>query len=156
MSSRRLVVVNLDRFQVGLDVHRVLEVLEVLVERSVVPVPGSPPAVRGLVNLRGQLASVVGARIALGLPPREGPGAVHVVTRNGTDLVVLEADGEDGVVDVDPDGSHDPPGHLPDELADAVVGVHPLEGGLLLELDLDRVLTAAIRSDAPTVAEQVP
>ncbi len=145
MTTQRLVVVRLDRFRVGLDVHRVLEVLAA---RPVVPVPGAPPAVRGLVNLRGQLASVIAARTALGLPPGEESGSVHVVIRSGPHLVVLEADGEEGLVDVTQDGSFETPGHVPTALAASAVCVHPLGGGLVVELDIDHVLRAATRSDA--------
>ncbi len=148
MSAHRLVVFELDRFRVGLDVDRVLEILA---DRPIVSVPGSPPAVRGLVNLRGQLASVIDLRAVLGLPTRGEPGAVHVAIRSGVNTVVLEADGEQGLVDVAPERALDTPGHVPAALAAAVICVHPLEDGLLLELDLDYVLSAATRMDA-TVA----
>ncbi len=145
MSTERLVVIQLGGFRVGLDVHRVLEVL---VDRPVVPVPGSPPAVRGMINLRGQLASVIAARTVLGLPPRGEPGAVHVAIRSGATMVVLEVDGEAGTVDLSREHALGTPGHLPAALAAAVVCVHPLDDGLLLELDIDWVLAAATRTDA--------
>ncbi len=145
MSTERLVVLQLGTFSVGLDARRVLEVL---VDRPVVPVPGSPPAVRGMVNLRGQLASVIAVRTVLGLPTRGEPGAVHVAIRSGATMVVLEADGEGGIVDVAREHALGTPGHLPAALAAAVVCVHPLDEGLLLELDIDWLLGAATRRDA--------
>lgn len=151
MNTRRLVVVGLGGFRVGLDVHRVVEVHRMHAERPVVPVPGAPAAVRGLVNLRGQLASVVAARTALGIPAREGTGAVHVVIRIGSGVVVFEVDGEDGLVDVAPADSFETPGHLPAALAAVVVCVHPLNDALLLEVDIDRMFSSASRSDVSTV-----
>ncbi len=151
MSIQRLVVVELDTFRVGLDVQRVVEVLKVLSERPVVPIPGSPPAISGLVNLRGQVLSVISARTVLGLPPSEDTRAVHVVIRSGANMVLLAADREHGLVDVALEHRLEAPGNFSAALAAAVVGVHTLDDGLLLELDIDWVLSAATGADAAAV-----
>lgn len=143
MSMQRLVVVDLDSFHLGLDVQRVIEVLAA---RPIVPCPGSPPAVAGLVNLRGQLASVIDPRSAFGMTPYDGTDAVHVVVRAGSATVVLEVDDERGLVDVVSENSFETPGHLPASLAAVVVCVHSLDHGLLLEVDIDGVFSSATRT----------
>jgi chemotaxis signal transduction protein len=80
------------------------------------------------------------------MTPYEGTDAVHVVIRTGSSTVVLQVDGERGLVDVEPDDSFETPGHLPSSLAAVVQCVHTLDGGLLLEVDIDGVFRSATRT----------
>lgn len=59
----------------GLDLERVRTVIE---PRSVTRLPGGPPAVIGVINVRGTVVPVVDTAAALGLPPL-GTGDVAAV-----------------------------------------------------------------------------
>ena len=54
----------------GIDVHKVQEVMRTL---EMTPVPLASPAVRGLINLRGQIVTAIDMRRRLGLPPHRQP-----------------------------------------------------------------------------------
>jgi purine-binding chemotaxis protein CheW len=81
--------------QYALAVEHVAEVLRL---NEVTPVPGAPPALLGLLNLRGEAVSVVDVASALGLQGERRPA--HVV------VVVVSDDGRraglaiDAVLDV--------------------------------------------------------
>lgn len=62
----------------------VMQVQEVLRYTEIAPVPGAPQYVIGIVNLRGNVVTVIDARFRFGLPAGE-------VTDN-TRIVILEAD----------------------------------------------------------------
>ncbi|MEE4639270.1 MAG: chemotaxis protein CheW [Wenzhouxiangella sp.] len=64
----------------------VLQIQEILYGGLIEPVPGSPPHVLGVINLRGSIVTVVDTRMRLGLESRE-PGASEWI-------VVLDVLGE--------------------------------------------------------------
>ena len=64
----------------GISVH---VVQEVLVAQTVTPVPLAPPAVQGVVNLRGQIVTVIDLRCRLELPP-EQPGRSPCTSSSAT------------------------------------------------------------------------
>jgi purine-binding chemotaxis protein CheW len=60
---------------------------------ALTPVRGAPPAVRGLLNLRGQIAIVIDPAVRLGQPPLElGPATRLIVLKTGEELVGLCVD----------------------------------------------------------------
>ena len=75
----------------GIDILRVQEIIRPV---PVTRVPHAPPAVDGVVNLRGRIVPVVDARRRFGLPPRtdEGEGRVVVVEVGGRTVgLVMDA-----------------------------------------------------------------
>ena len=69
------------------------DVREVVPDPRLTPVPGAPPAVLGVVNLRGEVVPVLDTAQLLGLPPLERiPYAVIAECDAG--LAGLAADGE--------------------------------------------------------------
>jgi len=68
-----------------------VHVREVVPLRSLVPVPCTPPFVLGLINLRGQILSVVDLRRIFGLPAGtcEDSNPVIVVHREGIEFGLL-------------------------------------------------------------------
>ena len=122
----------------GVGVERVQEVL-----RSQAPtrIPLAPPAIAGLVNLRGQVLTAIDLREQLGLSPRsEGEEPMVVVIRVGTEPVSLLVDTIGAVVDVDPDTFEQPPDTLTGSARDLLIGAYKLPGRLLLALDVDRAV----------------
>jgi purine-binding chemotaxis protein CheW len=60
----------------GVPVEQVREVRDM---QTVTPVPGSPPFVEGVTNLRGQIITVMDLRKRLGLPERKGAGEKIII-----------------------------------------------------------------------------
>jgi len=62
----------------GVDVRRVLEILDLV---PVTMVPGAPSYAPGLINVRGKVVPLVDLRIRLGLPPKKTgrPGRIVVI-----------------------------------------------------------------------------
>jgi purine-binding chemotaxis protein CheW len=122
----------------------VFQVQEVIRAQLMTRVPLAPPAVRGLINLRGQIVTVLDLRVRFRLedrPPTVEP--VNVVVRTAAGPVSLMVDDVGDVVRV-PEGAFEYPpetlGGLPGEL---IRGVYKLDGRLLLVLDAARALDPA-------------
>lgn len=130
----------------------VREIQEVVRRLETTPVPLAPPAVRGLANLRGQIATSISLRHRLGLPPRAaGEGEVTVVVRGEDGPVCLVVDDVGDVVEIDPDAMERAPENLRPAVRDAVRGICKLQDELVLLLDTTRAVeTGAPRGAAAT------
>lgn len=114
----------------GLAIDRVHDVF---IASALTTVPLAPPEIVGLLNLRGRVVTAMCLRRRLGLPDREGGRREMAVG--------LEHQDEIGEVMKLSPSSHEPnPVHLDERWIGLSRGVHRLEHGLLIILDIDAVL----------------
>lgn len=119
-----------------------LEVQEVLRQLDLTEVPLAPHAVRGLLNLRGQIVMAVDLRRQLGLLERRAnQPAMNVIVRAGEDAVSLLVDEIGDVVEAVDDTFEPPPETLRGRVRSAIRGVHKLEKQLMHVLDIERACT---------------
>jgi purine-binding chemotaxis protein CheW len=139
MKPRSFCTFRVDNLTVGVDVTRVQEVLRT---RPVTPVPLSEPCVAGILNLRGQIVTVVDMRSRFGLDASTATGrAVHVVVESRGEVLSLVVDSEGDVVDIDEDNLENVTEVVDDAIGSCVVGTSKVDDTLLLVLDPDRVLS---------------
>jgi purine-binding chemotaxis protein CheW len=127
----------------------VADVQEVLREPEVTPIPGAPAAVRGLVNLRGDIIVATDLRRRLALPARTGDGsAMSLVVRTPDGPAALAVDEVGDVLELVGQAAA-PPETLEAHLRDLAVGVHELDDGLLVVLDAARAARTHEEPGAP-------
>jgi purine-binding chemotaxis protein CheW len=120
-------------------------VQEVFGPRPITPVPHAPPAVRGLVNLRGQILIVIDLKRRLGRPAApEGGRAMNVVVHGPGERpdgpVSLLVDRIDDVLEVGEATFEPPPETLGALERELIIGVYKLPGRLLHLIDICQVL----------------
>lgn len=77
--ERQFCTFHLDSLFLGIEVLRVQEVIRA---QPMTHVPLAPPAVKGLINLRGQIVTAIDLRDRFGLPPLPSEQApMNVVVR---------------------------------------------------------------------------
>lgn len=120
-------------------------VQEVLRHQPVTSLTWASEAVRGLLNLRGQIVTAVDLRRGLKLPPRdERADPTHVVVRFGISAVSLWVDDVGEVLEVDADTREDVPSTLPEGMSEFIRGVYRTPDHLLLALDMPRLMGALV------------
>ena len=133
------VTFRLDNQIYGLPLEVVQEIQQ-LVEFT--PMPDAAPALVGLIDLRGVVVPGIDLRVLVGLPPHtftlETP---MVFCRVRGHVVCLIVDSVEDVVDLPVDALQ-PPSALY-SLADRMIGMCRLPQGLVLLLDIDRVVPEA-------------
>lgn len=141
MAAVSLATFMLDGALFGVPVERVQEVLRA---QPRTPVPLAPPAVDGLLNLRGQVVVALDLRRRLDLSEPADPAAaaalMNVVVRVDDEVISLLVDTIGDVVDVSDEAFEPPPATLPGPARELVRGAYKLDGRLLLALDIDRVV----------------
>lgn len=119
----------------GLEVERIQEVLR---DSVVTAVPRAPSAIRGLINLRGQIVTAVDLRTRFGLPSSDAGGTSTLLVLDGADeLLSLVVDRVGDVVTVEDDHFEEPPDTLKSDSRRLIRGAYKLEHRLLLVLDAD-------------------
>lgn len=85
--ERRFCTFFLGEERYGIDI---LTVREINRQVQITPARGAPPAVRGFMNLRGQIVTVIDPAVRLGYPPREiRPTSRLVILKTNADLASL-------------------------------------------------------------------
>src|SRR3569833_1351775 len=137
-NTRQLATFRLDGDLFGVEVEHVQEELR---SQSITRVPLAPPAVAGLINLRGQVVTAIELRERLGRPARpEGDETVVLVVRLHGEAVSLLVDSIADVVDVNVRDFEAPPDTLDGAGRDLIRGAYQLSGQLLLALDVNRAV----------------
>jgi len=130
---------------VGIDLDRVQEI-----NRHVdpTPVPLMPAHVRGLVNLRGSLVTVLDlGQVLRGQPTAVGARTRTVVVELGDETCGLVVDEVGDVVDVGQRRREPLPSHLPADQRRWFTGLVQLPAELLLLLDVDAVAGHGVPGD---------
>ncbi len=138
---RQFCTFRLDSHLFGLDV---LDVQEIIRQQSVTSVPLAPRMVRGLINLRGRIVTVIDLRLRLGLEERvlDHP-AVNVVVRCAGGATSLMVDEIGDMTSCPEAGREGPPETLRGAIRELITGVYKLSDQLLLVLDTERTIDIA-------------
>ncbi|HSH29073.1 MAG TPA: chemotaxis protein CheW [Thiohalobacter sp.] len=120
----------------------VMLVQEVLRWTEIAPVPGAPDYVLGIINLRGNVVTVIDTRLRLGLPPREPDDASRIVIIEAERQVVgILVDSVAEVMDLNSAEIDSAPNVGNDESSKYIQGVASRDGNLLILIDLNKLLT---------------
>jgi purine-binding chemotaxis protein CheW len=135
----RWVTFRLENEKYGINVMQVQEVLRVT---EIAPVPGAPEYVLGIINLRGNVVTVIDTRKRFGLE--------SIDMDDSTRIVIIESDGQvvgilvdsvAEVVDIRSSNVEQAPNVGTDESAKFIQGVSSIDGELLILIDLNKLLT---------------
>ena len=119
----------------------VMAVRDVIAAQAITRIPLAPPSVAGSLNLRGRIVTVIELRRRLGLPPRpEGAPAMHVVVEHDGEPYGLLVDQVGEVAALPVAGHAAMPPTLDPLWREAAAGVHRRDDGLLVLLDVARLL----------------
>lgn len=119
-------------------------VSEVAVMPRITRVPGSPPFVRGMVNLRGNVLPVLDLALRFGLG-RSREASWLVVVSCDDELLGLAAEAVGKIAGLPRSSIVPPPPRLPAAAAAYLEGVARVAGRFVIMLDLDRLLEGCAR-----------
>lgn len=122
----------------GVDVMRVQEVLRM---PTIAPVPGAPPFVVGIFNLRGTVVTVADANLRFGLAPTADSDATRVMIIEVDDAIVgLKIDAVSDVVEVPVSEVHPTPRVNSKVNPKYIEAVAHHDKRLIMIVDTDRLL----------------
>jgi len=123
----------------GINVMQVQEVLRVT---EIAPVPGAPAYVLGIINLRGNVVTVIDTRKRFGLPPSEVDDSSRIIVIESENQVVgILVDAVAEVVELQEGDIDAAPNVGTEDSSRYIQGVATREDGLLILVDLNKLLT---------------
>ena len=131
-------------FRLGEETYgvNVMQVQEVLRMTDIAPVPGAPDYVLGIINLRGNVVTVMDTRKRFGLMPAEEDDSTRIVIIEAEDQVVgILVDSVAEVVYLSNSDIEMAPNVGNEESSRYIQGVANRKEGLLILVDLNRLLT---------------
>ncbi|MCF6202570.1 MAG: chemotaxis protein CheW [Methylococcaceae bacterium] len=123
----------------GINVMQVQEVLRIT---EIAPVPGAPPYVLGIINLRGNVVTVIDTRNRFGLMSKETDDSSRVViieTENHIIGILVDSVAE--VVELRASEMENAPNVGNEESSKYIQGVTSTENELLILVDLNKFLS---------------
>ncbi len=120
----------------------VLRVQDTLIPDRIATVPLAPPEVRGSINLRGRIVTVIDMRRRLGLTDEGRPAGngMGVTVESGAELYTLLVDNVGDVITLPLHLREANPNTLDPLWRDLAGGTYRLEDRLMVVLEIDRLL----------------
>lgn len=119
----------------------VLKVQDILQPDRIASIPLAPPEVKGSINLRGRIVTVIDVRVRLGLPQLENhENCMGVTVELQHELYNLMVDKVGDVISLEQDAFENNPSTLDPIWREFANGVYRLDGKLMVVLDVERLL----------------
>ncbi|MCS7186893.1 MAG: chemotaxis protein CheW [Armatimonadetes bacterium] len=141
--ERHIVVFRLNGTLFALDIQSVQEIVK---QSDIVSVPGAPPFILGIVNLRGRIMAVVDTKRLLGIGETSADKVLVMVAQIGEHLVGFTVDEVEQVTRITSDMVEPVSDLVSPEEARRLEGVLKLDGKLVLLLDANRLLDEEVVS----------
>ncbi|MCX6125235.1 MAG: chemotaxis protein CheW [Proteobacteria bacterium] len=119
-----------------MDVTRVQEIVRPMIMTTI---PLAPVYVRGLINLRGQVATAIGLRELFELKYDAPAELMNVVCKHENALLSLQVDSIGDVVEVSEDLYESTPQTVAVRVKQFMAGIYKMPGQLLSIIDMDEV-----------------
>lgn len=120
----------------GIEVTRVQEIVKPM---EMTEVPLAPDHIRGLINLRGQVATAIGVRQLFGADQNEDADLMNVVCNMDNHLISLQVDKIGDVVEVEKSSYEPTPQTVPERTRRFLDGVYKDDNKLLSIINIDKV-----------------
>lgn len=119
----------------------VLKVQDILTPDRIASIPLAPAEVKGSINLRGRIVTVIDVRVRLGLDKRsENEEGMGVTVEQDNELYTLLVDKVGDVIGLSNDLYENNPSTLDPLWREFALGVYRLDERLMVVLDVERLL----------------
>ncbi|BBH53847.1 chemotaxis protein CheW [Fluviispira sanaruensis] len=127
----------LDNRLYGIEVSRVQEVVRSL---NMTPIPLAPEYVRGLINLRGQVATAIGLRQLFGFHAQLPEEFINIVCKIDGMLISFQVDEIGDVIEVSEEDFEQTPQTITEDIRRYMLGVYKISNSLLSAIDVDNII----------------
>jgi purine-binding chemotaxis protein CheW len=143
----QLVTFAIGEEEFGIDILRVQEIIRTM---DITKVPNSPPAVEGVINLRGKVIPVIDLRKRFSMEsrPHDSQTRIVVIAIHGM-IIGFVVDGVSEVLRIQSNTVEPPPPVVCGIESEYIKGVGKLGERLLILLDLDKLISSEEVHTAP-------
>ena len=121
----------------GIEVNRVQEVVRSMLMTTI---PLAPDYVRGLINLRGQVATAIGLRHLFGFLDSVPNEFINIVCKLDGMLISFQVDEIGDVIEVSEKDFEQTPQTVPENIREYMLGVYKISNTLLSAINVDSII----------------
>jgi len=144
-SEKQFATFYVGNILLGVDIRQVQEINRQL---SVTEVPHAPDYVRGVINLRGEVTTVVDLRTILSLPREDvGRESRNLIVNSQGESIGLLVDRISDILTLRSDQISPPPSNVDGVQGRFLSGVHTLDTEILVILNIEEVLGERTREE---------
>jgi purine-binding chemotaxis protein CheW len=150
----QLVVFNIGTEEFGIDIKKVREIIRMT---NVTEIPGAPPYVKGVINLRGRIIVVMNMNVIMGIKSREYDTRTRIVMVEFDNVemgFIVESVSEVLCIyrkDIEPA----PPLITGKIRSEYLEGVGKLEGRLLILLNIEKMLSVEELQNISSISPEI-
>ena len=137
MSSSQFSTFWVDDRLYGVNIKMVQEITKSM---NVTQVPLAPGFIKGLINLRGQIATAVGLRELFEITQNTGSGKINVVCKSESYLLALVVDEVGDVLELEDNLFERTPETVSMGVSRFMSGVYKLPNNLLSVIDIQKII----------------
>jgi purine-binding chemotaxis protein CheW len=131
----------------------ILKVQEIIGMMTITPVPRTPRFIRGVINLRGKVITVVDLRLKFGMESKEQTEETCIIVVQTAGIQIgCVVDKVSEVLDIPADDIEDAPSFGADVNTEYILGIGKSQGKVKLLLDIDKVLSQQEMHSAQSAA----
>lgn len=120
----------------------IIKVQEIIGMTGITPVPRTPPFIRGIINLRGKVITIVDLRLKFGLARQAETAQTCIIVVEAAEAVMgVVVDRVSDVLDIEGRNVEDAPSFGAGVETDYILGIAKESGTVRLLLDLDKVVS---------------
>lgn len=141
LNYKQFVVFKLDQEEYGIDIKRVIEIVE---PTAITRVPHAPGFVKGVINLRGEIIPVMGLRERFNLPPVKQTDETRIIIFKVNEAsigAIVDAVAE--VIHFSSDAIEGVSNFSSDHSLDFILGVGKVNERIVTLLNLDKLVIHA-------------
>lgn len=135
--DNKYVIFKLDKEYYGVPINKVISIERM---QKSTRIPNGPNYVKGVINLRGEVISLIDLRQKLNMETKEVDNNSRIIVVSEEDIIAgLIVDSSSEVIEINKDNIDNPPTSSENECLDYVYGIGKTMDRLVILLDLSRI-----------------
>ncbi|MCK8823817.1 chemotaxis protein CheW [Fuchsiella alkaliacetigena] len=150
--TQQLIVFNLGGEEFGVKITKVQEIIRL---QEITKLPNSSDFMSGIINLRGDIISVIDLRKRFGVEEEDTKKTRIIIVEMDNQDVGLIVDSVSEVLRIDPNDIEDAPQKIAGIRGDYLKGIGKIDDRIIILLALDKLLTTEEKIELEQVSEDV-
>lgn len=138
VTDNKYVIFKLNKEYYGISINNVLSIEKM---QGSTRIPNGPSYVKGVINLRGEVITLIDLRQKLNMDSKEIDNNSRIIVVSYEEIMAgLIVDSSSEVIEIDKENIDNPPSSYENEKLEYIYGIGKIENRLVILLDLSRIL----------------
>ena len=138
VTDNKYVIFKLDKEYYGISINHVISIEKI---QKSTRIPNGPNYVKGVINLRGEVITLIDLRDKLNMETKEIDNNSRIMVVSHEEIMAgLIVDSSSEVIEIEKDDIDNPPSSYDNDKLEYIYGIGKIENRLVIILNLSRIL----------------